>query len=132
MRPRRLPLLASLLSCVLLAACQPGGQVMTVRSKANGVWQVDARASIADGMAVFECLHSISGRCHFTLFGKGCLSGDDRSTQCSAQVLKHFSLAVDTRASMPGLRDFRMCVSQRAGQVRPDCDPVQDLASSGR
>ena len=124
MRPAPSPLLACLLSAVLLSACQPGGQVLTVRSKANGVWQVDARARVAGGAAVFECLHSISGRCHFTLFGNGCLSGDDHGTQCNAQVLEHFSLAVDSRTSLRGMRDFRMCVSQRPGQVRPDCGPA--------
>ena len=114
------------LSCLLaiavpLAACDPAGQTLVVRTKVNGQWQVDARARIGGGIAVFECLHSASNRCYYTLFGKGCASGGEDSTQCSARLLEHFSLAVDSSRAIEGLDDFRLCVSHRPGQVRPDC-----------
>ncbi len=111
------------LSCLLaaLAACSNGGQTYIVRSKADGQWQINARARVVGGLAVFECLHSASNRCWFTLFGKGCASGGGSSTQCSVEVLEHFSLSVDSRRALQGLSDFRMCVSNRPGQMRPDC-----------
>ena len=116
----------SALSCLIstlvaLAACTPADQVLVVRSKADGAWQIDARARISGGLAVFECLHSASRNCYFTLFGKGCASGGGSTTRCSAKVLEHFSLTVDTRRALQGLSDFRMCVSHRPRQMRPDC-----------
>lgn len=127
----------SALSClfsalVALAACTPADQVLVVRAKANGAWQVDARARIAGGIATFECLHSASRNCYFTLFDAGCASGSDSTTQCSAKVLEHFSLAVDTRRALQGLSDFRMCVSHRPGQARPDCSLEGDHAQVAR
>jgi hypothetical protein len=122
------------LSCLLamLAACSNGGQTYIVRSKANGQWQIDARARVAGGLAVFECLHSASNRCWFTLFDKGCASGGNSSTQCSVQLLKHFSLSVDSRRALQGLSDFRMCVSHRPGQMQPDCSFEDDPGATAR
>ena len=122
------------LSCLLalavpLAACDPAGQTLVVRTKANGQWQVDARARIGGGVAVFECLHSASNRCYYTLFGRGCASAGEDSTQCSAKVLEHFSLAVDSSRALKGLSDFRLCVSHRPGQVRPDCSLEGDTGT---
>lgn len=118
------------LSCLLatLAACGDAGQTLVVRASIDGQWQIDARARIAGGLAVFECLHSASKRCYFTLFGKACASGGNSSTRCSVEVLEHFSLAVDARRAIKGLSDFRMCVSHRPGQVRPDCSFVESDA----
>ncbi len=118
------------LSCLLavVAACSNGGQTYIVRSKANGQWQIDARARVAGGLAVFECLHSASNRCWFTLFGKGCASGGNSTTRCSAKALGHFSLTVDSRRALRGLSDFTMCVSHRPGQMRPDCS-FEDAAA---
>lgn len=118
----RTPALSCLFAALFtVAACAPAGQTLVVRSKEGGRWQVDARVRIVGGIAAFECLHSASNRCYFTLFQQGCASGSGSSTRCSATVLEHFSLAVDTRRALHGLSDFRMCVSHRPGQVRPDC-----------
>ena len=122
------------LSCLLalavpLAACDHAGQTLVVRTKANGQWQVDARARIGGGIAVFECLHSASNRCYYTLFGRGCASGGEDSTQCSARLLEHFSLAVDSSRALEGLSDFRLCVSHRPGQLRPDCSLEDDATA---
>lgn len=117
----RTPALSCLLATLFtVAACVPG-QTVVVRTKDDGRWQVEARARIVGGIAAFECLHSASNRCYFTLFQRGCASDDGSSTQCSATVLEHFSLAVDTNRALQGLSDFRMCVSHRPGQARPDC-----------
>lgn len=112
-------------SCVLailatLSACGPGGQLITVRTARDGALEIDARAKVGGGLAVFECLHSASNRCYFTLFPRGCAPGDG-STGCSASMLGHFSVAVDGRHAVRGLSAFRMCVSTRPGQLRPDC-----------
>lgn len=119
------------LSCLLalLAACDPAGQTFAIRAKADGVWQIDARARVGGGIAEFECLHSASNRCYYTLFGRGCASAGEDSTQCSAKVLEHFSLAVDSSRALKGLSDFRLCVSHRPGQVRPDCSLEGDTGT---
>jgi hypothetical protein len=115
----------------LLAACDHAGQTFVIRAKVDGTWQIDARARVGAGIAVFECLHSASNRCHYTLFAKACAAADASTTQCSARVLEHFSLAVGSRRSWHGLSDFRMCVSHRPDQMRPDCsfeDGAQPVA----
>ncbi len=130
MRTSALSCLFSMLAA--LAACAPADQVLVVRARANGAWQVDARARIAGGIATFECLHSASRNCYFTLFDNGCVAGRDSTTRCSAKVLEQFSLAVDTRRELQGLSEFRMCVSHRPGQVRPDCTLESDRAALAR
>ena len=113
----RLLLLVPLLAC--LAACNLDGRTVVVRSKVDHMWRIDARVRVADGLAVFECFHSASGRCHYTLFGYCTpMAG---STGCSGKVLEHFSIAVDSREVLHGLSDFKLCVSDRAGQAQPDC-----------
>ena len=122
------------LSCLLalLAACDPAGQTFAIRAKADGVWQIDARARVGGGIAEFECLHSASNRCYYTLFAKGCAAAEGSTTQCSAKVLAHFSVAVDSRRSLQGLSDFRMCVSHRPGQMRPNCSLEDDARAVTR
>ena len=129
----RTPALCCLLSAlVALAACAPADQVLVVRTRADGAWQIDARARIAGGLAVFECLHSASRNCYFTLFDKGCVSGGGCTTRCSAKILERFSLTVDSRRALQGLSDFRRCVSHRPGQMRPDCSFADAAAPIAR
>jgi hypothetical protein len=122
------------LSCLLafLAACDHAGQTFAIRAEVDGVWQIDARARVGGGIAVFECLHSASNRCYYTLFAKGCAAADGSTTQCSGKVLEHFSLAVNSRRSLHGRSDFRMCVSHRPGQMRPDCSFEDDARPVAR
>ena len=109
-----LPLLAA------LAACDTAGTTIVVRSKADGEWIIDSRVRIHAGIASFECLHSATRRCHYTLFPAGCTASSG-STRCSGQALDQFSMAVDTTRELRGLSDFKLCVSHRPGQMRPDC-----------
>jgi hypothetical protein len=109
-----LPLLAT------LAACDTSGTTIVVRSKSDGEWIIDSRVRINGGIAQFECLHSATRRCHYTLFPAGCTSSSG-STRCSGQALDQFSMAVDSTRALSGLSDFKLCVSHRPGQMRPDC-----------
>lgn len=109
-----LPLLAA------LAACDTAGTTIVVRSKADGEWIIDSRVRIHGGIASFECLHSATRRCHYTLFPAACTASSG-STRCSGQALDQFSMAVDTTREVRGLSDFKLCVSHRPGQMRPDC-----------
>lgn len=102
----------------LLAACSPGGRTFVYRTSENGEWRVDARVRVANDIADFECRHSLSGRCHYTLFGS-CDAG--AGVACEGKVLQSFSVAVGGHRRIAGLSDFRLCVSERAGQLRPDC-----------
>ncbi|HEX2082750.1 MAG TPA: hypothetical protein VHF86_04610, partial [Xanthomonadaceae bacterium] len=61
-----------------------------------------------------------------------CATTDSSTTQCGAKVLEHFSLAVDSRRSLQGLSDFRMCVSHRPGQMQPDCSFEDDARPVAR
>lgn len=118
----------------LLASCSSSDSYV-VRSKVNGHWQIDARAHVDAGVATFECVHSASGSCHFSLFepladGKAprmreCIS-PQASTACSARVLASFSVAVDAHLQRRLPRTFRLCASHRPEAVRPDCKPLED------
>ena len=122
-----------LIACLfpLLASCSSGDSYV-VRSRINGHWQIDARAHVDAGIATFECRHSASGTCHFTLFENTLLNGSpfeggcrkpDASAACNAKVLDTLSVTVDRRAQRRGLSGFRLCASDRAGEVWPDCSP---------
>lgn len=115
---RNLTATACLLS-LLLTACSRDGQTIVVRSKVNGDWRIDSTVRIDNGIVHFECLHSASGRCHYTLFS-GCTQVAG-SASCNGKLLQHFSIAVDTQRTIEGLSDFKLCVSHLADPMRPDC-----------
>lgn len=102
----------------LLAACSPGTRTFVFRSSENGEWRIDARVKVANGIADFECRHSFSGRCHYTLFGD---CGADAGIACAGKALQRFSLAVDGHRRIAVLPGFRLCVSDRAGPSDPVC-----------
>ena len=103
----------------VLVACSPGTRTFVYRSSENGEWRVDARVRVANGIADFECRHSASGRCHYTLFGD---CDADADTACEGKLLQSFSLAVNDHHRLAGLPDFRLCVNDRAGQPHPVCN----------
>lgn len=103
----------------LLAACSPGTRTFVFRSSENGEWRIDARVKVANGIADFECRHSFSGRCHYTLFGD---CGADAGIACAGKALQRFSLAVDGHRRIAVLPGFRLCVSDRAGPSDPVCN----------
>ena len=115
---RNLIAIACLLS-LLLAGCSRDGQTIVVRSKVNGDWRIDSTVRIDNGIVHFECLHSASGRCHYTLFS-GCTQVAG-SASCNGKLLQHFSIAVDTQRTIEGLSDFKLCVSHLADPMQPDC-----------
>lgn len=103
----------------LLAACSPGTRTFVYRASENGEWRIDARIKVANGIADFECRHSFSGRCHYTLFGDCEASA---GVDCEGKVLQRFSLAVDAHRRIAVLPDLRLCVSDRADQSDPVCN----------
>lgn len=112
----------------LLAGCS-NADTYVVRSKVNGAWQVDARARVEGGIARFECRHSASGTCHFTLFDASALDavrvpcGADADVDCTGKILKRFAVPVAGHATLNGLSGFRLCASHLPRIVRPDCTP---------
>lgn len=125
---RKLIAIACLLS-LLLTACSRDGQAIVVRSKVNGDWRIDSTVRIDNGIVHFECLHSASGRCHYSLLS-GCaqIAG---SASCNAKLLQHFSIAVDTQRSIKDPSDFTLCVSHLADPMQSDCTPAIVRAQAG-
>ena len=116
--------LASSLLLLALCACKPKGTVhIHLVGDADG-YTLHSKAHVLDGVARFQCKTSGSGRCHFTLYPKGC----DNSA-CTQAPLRRFAVAHGQTLQLNGVGDFRLCVSIDATPQNPECEPA---ASAGK
>ena len=104
-----------------LAGCDHSDRTIIERSQRNGQWMIDSRVRVAGAMATFECRHSASGRCHYTLFG-ACRGA--ANTECGGTVLKHFSIAVGGHLALDAPPGFDACVRIDATPSGRDCRPL--------
>jgi hypothetical protein len=98
---------------------------VSIDGKANNVM----RSFVSDGSGEFECIKSISGRCHYLLFVKECASGDgaQQGQRCSNRIVQAFTLEAGTSKHLANLPPrLQQCVSHDAEPAAPDC-----LASQG-
>ena len=113
-------MLASSLFLLVLCACTLEGTTHIHRvGDALGGYSLHSRAHVLDGVARFECKASRSGRCHYTLYPKGC---DDRD--CMRAPLRRFAVAQGQSLQLIGEKDFRLCVSADATPQAADCEPA--------
>lgn len=108
-----LALLAFLFS---LSGCEPTGSTFVSREVSNGRDLLHARASLASGVARFECLRSDSGLCHWTIHPARCGDGAPCATPPQRIVL-----AADESRQLAGVTRLRACVARRAGGS-PACE----------
>lgn len=119
-----------------LFGCDAGRSIHVTRSSVDGIDVLHARAVVQGGVARFECLRSASGRCHYTLFPEDCVpadpvtgSADAAAGLCASAPLERFALAGGDRREIPGLRRFRLCVSDDEVLPGPDCAPPEPMAA---
>lgn len=111
--------LASSLLLLALCACKPKGTVHIHLVGDTDGYTLHSKAHVLDGVARFQCKTSGSGRCHFTLYPKGC----DNSA-CTQAPLHRFAVAQGRTLQLNGGGDFRLCVSIDATPQNPGCEPA--------
>jgi hypothetical protein len=109
-----------------LFGCDVGSNTYVDRVSIDGVHALDSRATVEAGVARFECLRSRSGQCYYTLFPRDCATTSGKaSAGCLTRPIEHFAVANGDTRQIPGLTNFRLCVSdedvaQGAGCQRPE------------
>ena len=123
-------LLASLL--LLPAGCKIEAGTTTITNVSiDGKAQNVMRSYVNGGAGDFECIKSISGRCHYLLFVRECGNGNgnaaDDDPHCGARTVQAFTLDAGTSRHLANLPPkLKQCVSHDREPSAPDC-----LASQG-
>lgn len=76
----------------------------------------------------FECIKSISGRCHYLLFVKDCGSGTTPAggQRCGNRTVQAFTLEAGTSKHLANLPPrLQQCVSHDTVPAAPDCLAAQ-------
>ncbi len=111
-------LLTSMLYCLLaLFGCDGKSSTTTVtRTQVNGEDALFSRTTQDHDAATFQCVRSISGRCHYQVFQENCAAQAGTDTpKCARTPMDSFSLAVGDRHLVKGLAgQVRECVQAEA------------------
>ena len=119
-------ILVSLVSFLFtLAGCdpQPGITTMTF-SSVDGVKINSTKSWISNGDARFECLKSVTGRCHYLVYVETCAAAkvSAADTACTTRVLERFTLAAGKVKELYDLPiGVRHCVDHEAQPKTPEC-----------
>ena len=119
------------ISLLLLAGCKIEAGTTTITNVSiDGKAQNVMRSYVNGGAGDFECIKSISGRCHYLLFVRECGDapgklGDD--ARCDTRTVQAFTLDAGTSRHLANLPPrLKQCVSHDREPSAPDC-----LASHG-
>ncbi|WP_149194616.1 hypothetical protein [Luteimonas suaedae] len=117
------------IACLLLAGCKFEAGLTTVNQLSIEGRAVNAtRSTVTGGEGEFECLRSVSGRCHYVLFVDDCVAdaaadaAGDAAGGCGTRVVHTFTLSAGERQHLEQLpRGLRQCVDHDVPPVAPDC-----------
>ena len=116
------------MTLLLLAGCRIDAGTTTITNVSiDGKAQNVMRSYVNGGAGDFECIKSISGRCHYLLFVRECgaTAGDD--ARCDTRTVQAFTLDAGTSRHLANLPPrLQQCVSHDREPSAPDC-----LASQG-
>lgn len=124
-----------------LYGCEPAAGTLVHRHAGDGADALHSRVVAHPGGARFECVGSASGQCHYSVFAGDCGTPRRPATadaigsarlpigRCAARAPRHLAVARGHSLRVPGLHDFRVCVSTRAGSPADDCDAAGRLAA---
>lgn len=108
-------LLASMLYCLMsLFGChRDTGTTSITRATVDGRDLLFSKVESHAGDAVFHCLASASGRCHYLVYEAACSGA--AASGCPRRELDRFELTVGQVRELHGLAvDFRQCASATA------------------
>ena len=117
-------------TALLLAGCKIDAGTTTITNVSiDGKAQNVMRSYVNGGAGDFECIKSVSGRCHYLLFVREC--GDAPSAAgaqpCDTRTVQAFTLDAGTSRHLANLPPrLKQCVSHDREPSAPDC-----LASHG-
>ncbi len=115
----------------LLAGCRIDAGTTTITNVSiDGKAQNVMRSYVNGGAGDFECIKSISGRCHYLLFVRECGEAADKpgdDARCDTRTVQAFTLDAGTSRHLANLPPrLKQCVSHDREPSAPDC-----LASQG-
>src|SRR5690606_30684055 len=117
---------------LLLAGCKIDAGTTTITNVSiDGKAQNVMRSYVNGGAGDFECIKSISGRCHYLLFVRECRgeagASDAGDARCGMRTVQAFTLDAGTSRRLANLPPrLKQCVSHDREPSAPDC-----LASPG-
>ncbi|WDS36076.1 hypothetical protein [Pseudoxanthomonas sp.] len=119
-------LLTSMLYCLLaLFGCDGNSSTTTVtRTQVDGQDTLFSRTTQDHDAATFQCVRSISGRCHYQVFQERCAAQATAADEakCARTPMDSFSLAVGDRHLLKGLAgQVRECVQAEAPGAGTRC-----------
>ena len=111
---------------LLLAGCKIDAGTTTITNVSiDGKAQNVMRSYVNGGAGDFECIKSVSGRCHYLLFVRECDPTGD-ATGCRARTVESFTLDAGTSRHLTRLPPrLKQCVSHEAAPSAPDCLAAQ-------
>lgn len=116
-------IITSLMSCLMaLAGCDEKPSVTTItRVSDGGTDVVFSKTTLEDGVAMFQCFKSDSGRCHYLIYAERCPpAATGGQAACDRTTLDQFALSEGQRREIRGLPgNFRHCVARQASTSSP-------------
>ena len=104
-----------------MLGCDHPHRSFTQRSTANGVDVLDSHVDIFVGQARFDCRAAQGGRCHYTVFAKGC----DGQDACRQPPLKQLAVAAGAEQEVGDLpTTVQVCVRADTAAVDVRCQPL--------
>ncbi len=121
---------------ILLAAslCLPAGckietgTTTITNVSIDGKAQNVMRSYVNDGAGDFECIKSISGRCHYLLYVRECRADGSAANgrRCADRTVDAFTLEAGTSRHLANLPPrLQQCVSHDAAPTAPGCASSQ-------
>lgn len=115
--------LIALLQFVLaLFGVDVGSHTLVHGAAEAGTTSVYSRTHVEAGVALFECLRSDSGQCHYALYPRTCAADADAAPDCDAAPLERFTVASGDARQQVGLPAFHLCVGADPGMQAKDCE----------
>lgn len=113
-----------------LFGCNVGESTYVHRTSVDGSDVLYSKAQVEAGVARFQCLDSMSGQCHYTVYPRKCARASaGKVSACAAGDVKRFAIARGDSRQIAGLRDFRLCVTADGGAAGPDCEAADAVAA---
>lgn len=117
-------------TALLLAGCKIDAGTTTITNVSiDGKAQNVMRSYVNGGAGDFECIKSVSGRCHYVLFVRECGDAPPAAggPACDTRTVEAFTLDAGTSRHLANLPPrLKQCVSHDREPSAPDC-----LASQG-
>ena len=112
---------------LLLAGCKIDAGTTTITNVSiDGKAQNVMRSYVNGGAGDFECIKSVSGRCHYLLFVRECGNAASGGATCDTRTVQAFTLDAGTSRHLANLPPrLEQCVSHDHEPSAPDCLAAQ-------